>query len=213
MGMNAPLLTVFLLTSIVLALTPGPDMLLSVSRSVTQGRKAGIISGLGSACGVYVHATAAALGLSSLLTYAPVAYDVLRYFGAGYLLYLAWQVSRSGSGFPIKGSSASSASLTAVFRHAVLINLMNPKAILFFVAFFPQFIHPGHVPMLAQAIVLTTVMNLFALGVLAALALSAGSISTWLARRPYAARFQGWLLGTVFGVLAVRLVLADRQGP
>ena len=130
----------FLLTCVALAVTPGPDMLLSLSRSLAQGSRAGIVSALGSAAGFYVHAVAAALGLSGAFAYVPAAYDAVRYAGALYLAFLAWQLLRSGAVLPVSPARVGPASLSRIFRQAFLVNLLNPKAILFFIALFPQFL-------------------------------------------------------------------------
>lgn len=201
----------FLLTCVALAVTPGPDMLLSLSRSLAQGSRAGIVSALGSAAGFYVHAVAAALGLSGAFAYVPAAYDAVRYAGALYLAFLAWQLLRSGAVLPVSPARVGPASLSRIFRQAFLVNLLNPKAILFFIALFPQFLQGDGTAMLGQAVGLTTIINLFCVAVLVPAALTAGRVGRWMADHPRAMRLQSWFLAAVFAGLALRLVLSDRR--
>jgi threonine/homoserine/homoserine lactone efflux protein len=136
------LFAAFVAASVVLALTPGPDMALILSRTFGGGRPQGFAALLGAMSGVVVHTFAATLGLSALIATSARAYDAVKIAGALYLLYLAWGALRSGSALRFEAAGASG-SLRGSYLAGVLINLTNPKIILFFVTFLPQFIDVG----------------------------------------------------------------------
>nr|WP_230507103.1 LysE family translocator [Serratia sp. Lou2A] len=159
---DAATLLLFSGACVALALTPGPDMLLIASRSVSQGRRAGFASLAGIQLGTYCHALAAALGLSQLFVAVPLAYDAVRMLGAAYLLYLAWKTLRSGSS--LQASSGLQAVPTArIFRQGLFTNILNPKMALFVLALFPQFIDPRAGSVVVQMLALATVLNLVGL--------------------------------------------------
>ena len=130
----------FALAALVLALTPGPDMALQLSRTVNYGRAQGLAVGFGAMTGIAVHTTLVALGISVLIIAAPVAFFVLKIVGAGYLLWLAYQAIVHGGGLRIAAAAAQPPSLQQSFLTGVGINLLNPKVVLFFVTFLPQFV-------------------------------------------------------------------------
>ncbi|TDN67558.1 LysE family translocator [Paraburkholderia sp. BL10I2N1] len=198
-----------------LTATPGPDMLLIASRSVSQGRAAGFASLAGILAGTYCHALAAAFGLSQLFLAVPVAYDVVRFAGAGYLLFLAWKTFRS-EGTVLSPSAGMRRYPTGrIFRQGLLTNLLNPKVALFVLALFPQFVRPEAGSIVAQILLLATVLNLIGLCVNGAVILMASRLSNRLSsrltsgRRP--SRVPQYLLGSVFAGLACRLALASRH--
>src|SRR6266576_1375806 len=156
-------LALFAVACLALAATPGPDMLLIASRSASQGRAAGFASLAGIQVGTYCHALAAAFGLSQLFLAVPLAYDVVRYAGAAYLLYLAWKAFRSdGTAFdPASGLPLHP--VKRMFRQGLLTNLLNPKMALFVLALFPQFIRPDAGAVASQILVLATLLNLIGL--------------------------------------------------
>ena len=204
-------LALFAAAALALACTPGPDMLLILSRSLIQGRGAGFASLFGALAGVYVHATAVALGLSELFRAVPLAYDAVRYAGAAYLLYLAWTAFRApGSAFSVS-TDATPLSLGAVFRQGLLTNILNPKVALFALALFPQFVKPeaGHVA--AQILLLATVLNVIGLVVNGSLVLGANRLRRAVAGRIRFRRAPQMVLGTVFAGLALRLAVDGRR--
>ena len=146
-----------------LTATPGPDMLLIVSRSVSQGRASGFATLAGIQVGTYCHALAAALGLSQLFLVVPLAYDVVRCVGAAYLLYLAWQAFRSAGTALAPTAGLRRYPIGSVFRQGLLTNLLNPKMALFVLALFPQFVQPGTGSVAVQIMLLATVLNLIGL--------------------------------------------------
>lgn len=193
-----------------LTITPGPDMLLIASRSVSQGRAAGFASLAGILVGTYCHAMAAAFGLSQLFLAVPIAYEVVRYAGAAYLLYLAWKA------FIAEGPAKSPTALKShfpigkIFRQGLLTNLLNPKMALFVLALFPQFVRPQDGSVSLQILILATVLNLIGFFVNGAVILSASQLSRRL-RTGRPSRLPQYLLGSVFAGLAFRLAIASRQ--
>lgn len=152
-------LILFATASVVLTATPGPDMLLIASRSISQGRAAGFLTYGGIALGTYCHALAAALGLSQLMASVPVAYEIVRWVGCAYLLYLAWKTVRStGSSFA-PTAELRRFSRRRIFAEGLATNLLNPKMALFVLALFPQFVSPGNGSLVVQMLVLATVIN------------------------------------------------------
>ena len=204
-------LTLFAAACLALTMTPGPDMLLIASRSVSQGRAAGFASLAGIQAGTYCHALAAALGLSQLFLIVPVAYDIVRWAGAAYLLYLAWQTVRSQGTLLAPDAAVARQPVGRIFRQGLITNLLNPKMALFVLALFPQFIQPEAGPVAVQILVLATVLNLIGLGVNGAVILMASRLGSGLARHRRWPRLPQVLLATVFFGLACRLALADRR--
>ena len=137
----------FVCSSIALALVPGPDMAFMLARCIAQGRRAGALAALGFNVGSYVHLTAAVLGLSAVLAASTVAFNIIRWLGAAYLIYLGIAAFASKQGaFVVSGSPAAQRSNASIFWQAFLTDVLNPKVIMFFFAFLPQFVdpHAGH---------------------------------------------------------------------
>lgn len=188
-----------------LVLTPGPNMIYLVSRSITQGRRAGLISLLGVAAGFGVYLAAAAAGLATIFVAVPAAYTVLKLAGAAYLLYLAWQAVRPG------GSSAFTPRQLPVdpprrlFTMGLVTNLLNPKIAVLYVSLLPQFINPERGSVALQSLVLGATQMVIALTVNALIVVFAGGLAGFLAVRPTWLRVQRYLMGGVLGALALRL--------
>lgn len=204
-------LALFAAACLVLCATPGPDMLLIASRSVSQGRASGFATLAGIQVGTYCHALAAALGLSQLFLVVPVAYDVVRYAGAAYLLYLAWQAFRSSGTMLAPTAAIRRYPLAVVFRQGLLTNLLNPKMALFVLALFPQFVDPGAGSVVAQMLLLATLLNLIGILVNGAVILTASGVGRLFAGRTRWRRAPQFLLGTVFAALALRLAVDSRR--
>jgi threonine/homoserine/homoserine lactone efflux protein len=194
-----------------LTMTPGPDMLLIASRSVAQGRSAGFASLAGIQAGTYCHAMLAAFGLSQLFLAVPIAYDVVRFAGAAYLLYLAWKTLRASPASTSPAASEARFPIRKIFTQGLLTNLLNPKMALFVLALFPQFVRPQDGAVALQIMTLATVLNLIGLIVNGVVILSASQISQRWARRRRQSRIPQYLLASVFGGLAARLVVASRN--
>jgi threonine/homoserine/homoserine lactone efflux protein len=204
-------LALFAVACLALTATPGPDMLLIASRSASQGRAAGFATLAGIQVGTYCHALAAALGLSQLFLVVPLAYDIVRYAGAAYLLYLAWKTFRARPVAQAPEAGPRQLSVTAAFTQGLLTNLLNPKMVLFVLALFPQFVAPEAGSIVLQFMVFATMINLFGLVVNGAVILAASRLGRLFAGRGRLARVPQMLLGTVFAGLALRLAFDSRR--
>lgn len=204
-------LALFTLACLALTATPGPDMLLIASRSISQGRASGFATLAGIQIGTYCHALAAALGLSQLFLVVPLAYDVVRYAGAAYLLYLAWKTIRSAGTTLAPTAGLQRHSVGAVFRQGLVTNLLNPKMALFVLALFPQFVRPDAGSVALQIMMLATVLNLIGIVVNGAVIVTASRLGRAFAGRGRLRRLPQLLLGTVFAGLAVRLAFDGRR--
>lgn len=200
-------LALFMLATLALNVTPGPDMLYVVASSAGQGRRAGVISALGIGTGTLVHISAAALGLSALLMSSAVAFDAVRFAGAAYLLYVGLRTI-TGRTAPLHAGQVRPAPLGRVFRRGMITNVLNPKVALFFLAFIPQFVDPTRGPVAWQFAALGGMFDASGTVVNTLVGLVAGSATAWLARSPRASRTQQWLTGSVFVALGARLALA-----
>ncbi|GLS17921.1 amino acid transporter [Labrys miyagiensis] len=201
----------FAAASLVLTATPGPDMLLIASRSVSQGRSAGFLTYAGIALGTYCHAIAAGLGLSRLFLTVPIAYDVVRWAGCIYLLYLAWKTIRTeGSAFS-PSPALKRLSGRRILAAGLATNLLNPKMALFVLALFPQFVDPTGGSLLLQMVLLATVLNGIGLVVNGTVILLGSHIRSRLTAMRHFPRLPQYLLASVFAGLAWRLALATRN--
>jgi threonine/homoserine/homoserine lactone efflux protein len=207
---TASLLT-FALVCLGLVLTPGPNMMYLVSRSICQGRKAGLISLGGVGLGFLVYMVAAALGITALLFAVPLAYDALRLAGAAYLLYLAWQVLKPGGRSPFQVRNLSVDSNRRLFAMGLLTNLLNPKAAMLYLSLLPQFIDPARGSVLRQSLVLGSLQIAISLSVNALIAMAAGTIASFLGSRPAWIVVQRWLMGTVLAGLGLRMAFESRR--
>jgi threonine/homoserine/homoserine lactone efflux protein len=201
----------FSLACLALTATPGPDMLLIASRSVSQGKASGFATLAGIQVGTYGHALAAAFGLSQLFLAVPAAYDVVRYAGAAYLLYLAWKTFRSSGTVLAPTVGTRRYSVTTVFRQGLFTNLLNPKMALFVLALFPQFVQPASGSVAVQIMVLATVLNLIGIVVNGAVILTASGLGRLFSARGRWRRVPQYLLGTVFAGLALRLAVDGKR--
>jgi threonine/homoserine/homoserine lactone efflux protein len=202
-------LILFAAAALVLTATPGPDMLLIASRSVSQGRSAGFLTYAGIALGTYCHAMAAALGLSRLFLTVPVAYEIVRWAGCAYLLYLAVKTLRSqGSAFtPSAGLKRLSGK--RIFVEGLATNILNPKMALFVLALFPQFVDPNG-SMILQMALLATILNGIGFLVNGSVILLGSHIRSRLSAIKRIPKLPQYLLATVFAGLACRLALGSR---
>jgi threonine/homoserine/homoserine lactone efflux protein len=208
--MDLPTLLTFTIAAFALAATPGPDMLLVMTRSVAQGRMAGLVTLAGITVGCYFHALVAGFSLSGVLLMAPVMFEIIRWAGAAYLLYLAVQAFRGAGGFQPPRPGAPALPLLKLFRQGLLTNMLNPKVALFFLALFPQFMQPDPDTAVWQALLLACVLSGAGFIVNGSIALVAGRLGEWLSARPAFVRWQNRLLGGVFAAMALRLAF-DRR--
>jgi len=196
---------------VALTLTPGPDMLLIASRSLSQGRSSGFVSLAGIQAGTYCHALAAALGLSQLMTAVPAAYDLVRFAGAAYLAFLGWKAFTSSSSPSAPNEALPTTPLLRIFRQGLVTNLLNPKMALFVLALFPQFVDPTKGSLVAQMLIFATILNAIGLVVNGAVILLASKVGSKLASNVNIAKRLNQLLGAVFTGLAVRLALFSEK--
>jgi threonine/homoserine/homoserine lactone efflux protein len=204
-------LLAFALVALGLALTPGPNMVYLISRSINQGRAAGLISLGGVALAFVLYLLCAVLGITALLLTVPLAYDALRLAGALYLLYLAWQALRPGGRSPFQVRQLERDRPRKLFAMGFLTNLLNPKAAVLYLSLLPQFITPGRGNVLQQSLALGTTQMAISLTVNAAIVLMAGTIAGFLAGRPLWLAAQRWLMGTVLAGLAAHMAVQSRR--
>ena len=201
----------FALVSLGIVLTQGPNMIYLISRSLTQGPAAGIVSLGGVALGFVFYMLCAAFGITALLFAVPYAYDALRFAGAAYLLWMAWQALKPGGRSPFQLKKLQVDGPHKLFAMGFVTNLLNPKIAMLYLALLPQFIDPTVGSVLTQSLVLGTIQTVISVGINAVIALSAGSIGMFLGTRPTWLLVQRWLMGTVLTGLAVRLALETRK--
>lgn len=203
-------LLAFALIALGMVLTPGPNMVYLISRSICQGRTAGLISLGGVALGFVFYMMCAALGITALLMAVPYAYDALRIGGALYLLVLAWQAVKPGGRSPFEVRDLPVDSPKKLFLMGFVTNLLNPKIAVMYLSLLPQFIKPEHGDVLTQSLVLGFTQIVISVSVNAMIAMAAGSLALFLGQRPTWLVLQRWLMGTVLAGLAVRM-LADSK--
>jgi threonine/homoserine/homoserine lactone efflux protein len=201
--------TLFLVAALASIAAPGPDIFYVLSRAISGGKRVGSISAIGIASGEVLHTLLAVLGLAALLKASTAAFLVVKYVGALYLVYLGVRVIRERNELAIQRLGL--ASDWKVFRQGVLTNLFNPKAVLFYVTFLPQFVNPAHGHAQLQLIVLGLTFAVLDVIFLKALACSAGHVSSWLTRKPQNASRVRVGAGTLLVGLGVRLAFADRH--
>ena len=204
-------LLAFALISFGLVLTPGPNMIYLISRSITQGRTAGLVSLGGVTLGFVFYMLCAAFGVTALLFAIPYAYDALRFAGAAYLLWMAWQAVKPGGSSPFHVRKLSFDGPRKLFAMGFVTNLLNPKIAMFYLALLPQFIDPNGASVLDQSLVLGTIHIAISVSVQAMVVLAAGSIARFLGSRPSWLLVQRWLMGTVLAGLAVRIAFEARR--
>jgi threonine/homoserine/homoserine lactone efflux protein len=192
--------------------SPGPNMIYLVSRSIAQGRRAGMVSLLGVAAGFLFYLLLACLGLAAVFTVVPAAYLALKWAGAAYLLWLAWQAIRPGARPLFEPRELPPDSARRLFTMGLLTNLLNPKIAVLYVSLLPQFVDPGRGSVLAQSLALGFTQISVSLTVNACIVCGAGALSAWLARRPIWLRLQSWFMATVLGALVFRLA-TERARP
>lgn len=202
------LLVLFLAAAVIINVTPGPDMLYVLAHALSLGTWAGIVASLGMGLGMVVHTAAATLGLATLLQAVPVAYDVIRYAGAAYLGYLGIRTWLSSNDAAEQTDRHESVPMRTVLWRATGTNLLNPKIVLFYVAFLPQFVNPaiGHITL--QFLVLGMILVIMGLMADVAVALLGGKVGEWLLWRKNARMIINRAAATVFVGLAMRLLVA-----
>lgn len=201
----------FTIAALILVLTPGPNMIYCVSRALCQGRGAGLISLAGVLLGFVVHLMAAALGLTALLIAVPFAFDAIRLAGAAYLLWLAWQAVKPNGVAPFEARLLPDDRPAKLFSMGFLTNLLNPKVAMFYLSFFPQFLHPDRGSVLLQSLALGAIQILVSGGINALLVVGAAGITAFLSKSRGWLLAQRYVMGSVLAALAVRIALSERK--
>lgn len=198
----------FLCASVALTVSPGPDNIFVITQGITRGRKAAIVTALGMCSGISIHTTAAAFGISAIFYSSAVAFNLVKYAGAGYLLYLAFKTIRNSGSIALAPTESLPAG--ALFRRGFIMNVLNPKVALFFLAFLPQFVNPlsGGLPL--QMILLGAVFMLQAVVIFSLIGWFSGTIGRQLLSKPHIAKYFDRLTAGVFASLGLKLALSER---
>lgn len=198
----------FALAVVIIALTPGPDMTFFIGRALAQGRAAGLAALAGAMGGMVVHTALVALGLSALVVAAPKAFLALKVAGAAYLLWLAFQALRQGSALRLPSGAVGARSLAATAAQGLAINLLNPKIVLFFMTFLPQFVQASDPNAAAKLLTLGAVFIVIASLVCVPMVLAAERFSQAMRRSPRIARGIDWLFASVFTAFAAQILFS-----
>jgi threonine/homoserine/homoserine lactone efflux protein len=191
--------------AVAMVMTPGPNMAYLVSRSIAQGPAAGLVSLVGVATGLVSYMLLAAFGITAVLLAVPLAYDAIRFAGAAYLAWMAWNAFRPGGRSPFQVRRLSVDSPRKLYLMGLLTSLLNPKIAALYLSLLPQFIDKTHGSILAQTLELGAVQIVCSVVGNSIWIVTAGSVTRFLARRPFWAKAQRWLMGTVLGLLALRM--------
>jgi threonine/homoserine/homoserine lactone efflux protein len=204
-------LAVFALICLGMVVTPGPNMVYLVSRSISQGRVSGLISLIGVAVGLVFYMASAAFGITSLMLAVPYAYDALRIAGAAYLLYLAWQAMRPGGRSPFQVRDLPPDSPRKLFTMGFVTALFNPKIAVMYLSLLPQFIDPQQGSVLGQSLILGFTQITVSVTVNSMIVFIAGGIAAFLAGRPFWMVVQRWAMGTLLAGFALRMAAEARR--
>lgn len=205
--MEAATLLYFLGASVALTIAPGPDNLFVLTQGIACGRKPAIVTALGMCSGISVHTLAAAFGISALFYSSVAAFHIVKYAGAAYLLYLAWKTIREHAAIKPIADERPAATL---FKRGFLMNVLNPKVAMFFLAFLPQFLTPDTQHFSLWMLLLGSLFMAQAVIIFCLIGYFAGGIGGFLRARPAIAKYFGWLTAGIFASLSVKLSLAER---
>ncbi|MED4780601.1 LysE family translocator [Brevibacillus choshinensis] len=207
--MDLTLLLSFLAVSVLLTLTPGPDILFVIAQSISNGRKAGIATAMGLTTGLIAHTTAAALGITAILYNSAFAFQLVKYAGALYLLYLAYQAIKEGAN-PLTTAVPEKKSPLRLYRTGILMNVLNPKVSLFFLAFLPQFIIPGTGNEPLQMMILGVIFMIQTIILFSAVAVFAGIFGQKLLGRASVGKYVNYGKAILYAGIGIRIALAEK---
>jgi len=202
-------LITFFIASVLLALAPGPDNIFVLTQSALRGKSAGIAVMFGLCTGLIGHSCAVAFGVAVIFQTSALAFSILKYFGAGYLLYLAWGAFRASTE-KIESKPNGSLNHWKLYRRGIIMNITNPKVSLFFLAFLPQFADPTRGPVALQILLLGGLFIAATILIFGSIALLAGTLGEWLNRSARVQKILNWVAGTVFVGLALKLATIKR---
>jgi len=200
----------FLGASVALSFAPGPDITFVIAQGISRGRKAAIVSAMGMCSGISVHTTAAALGISAALYSSAAAFTLLKFAGAAYLLYLAWKALKEPMSPRITARKEETQPWGILFRRGFMMNVVNPKVGLFFLAFLPQFVSQREGGIALQMFLLGLVFMIQAVLVFGLVGCLSGGFGDLLLKRPGITKYFAWLSAGVFASLGLKLALAQR---
>ncbi|PTM96365.1 LysE family translocator [Mycoplana dimorpha] len=201
----------FAVATLLLAATPGPDMTLTISRALSQGKAAALWVVLGTGCGIVVHTLLVAFGIAALITASPAAFMILKTGGAGYLLWLAIQAIRYGSSLTVNAVDGPRMSPLANVSSGFWVNLLNPKVIIFFMTFLPQFVSAGDPHVTGKLIFLGFFFILLGMPVNALVVLAADGLSNWLQNNRKVLRGLDYSIAGVFSLFAVKIFMTTAR--
>ncbi len=204
-------LLLYTIGALIIIISPGPDFIYVTTRGIAQGRVAGLLSAAGISLGLMVHTTLAALGLSALLQTSGIAFQTIKFTGAAYLLYLGIKVFLNKENLIQPGQSAVKFDKLAIVRQGVATNVFNPKAILTFMAFIPQFINPTDKLAAIQISLLGGIIALLAILWFGLVGYFAGTLGKWLCRQALLQRFIQWGTGCILVGLGLRLAFSKNR--
>jgi threonine/homoserine/homoserine lactone efflux protein len=199
----------FLLTSLIVVASPGTGVLFTLAAGLSRGSRAGVIAAFGCTLGIVPHMAAAILGLAALLHTSALAFQTLKYAGVAYLLYMAWDALRAGGTLSVESGVAAGSSARVIVT-AILVNLLNPKLSIFFLAFLPQFVSHDEASPLAAMLVLSAVFMAMTFAVFAVYALFAAAVRERVVESPRVLTFMRRSFAAAFVALGARLAVAER---
>lgn len=205
-----PDIALFIAAAALLTVAPGPDIIYVLTRGIAQGRRAGIAAALGFATGCIFHTLLAAVGVAALIRSSGLAFDIVRYAGAAYLVWIGIQALRHRSSFAVEGSDESKA-LATIYKQSVLGNMLNPKVTLFFLAFLPQFVNAEAGNVGLQMALLGAIFMVQTAVIFGAVATFAGWIGAWMRARPAIGERLNVFAGITFIALGIRVALPDTR--
>lgn len=202
-------LVYFIAVSMLLTIAPGPDILYVMTQSITQGKRAGIATALGLCTGLIVHTTAAAFGISAILQQSAIAFKVLKYAGAIYLFFLAWKAFREKNHL-LSNSTEKNKDTISLYKQGILMNILNPKVGLFFLAFLPQFVNSNAGNISGQMILLGILFMLQTILIFSTVAIFAGILGNKILNRPNIAKYVNNAKAGIFVLIGFKLALTDK---
>lgn len=199
----------FLAAATLLSLAPGPDNIFVLTQSAVHGKRAGIFTSMGLCTGLLVHTLAVALGVAAIFQTSEIAFNALKFFGAGYLIYLAWHAFRAKDE-SLSDGSGKSRSLRQLYFRGIIMNVTNPKVSIFFLAILPQFADPDRGPVFLQFLALGGLFIIAGMLTMIAISIAAGSLGQWLNKSPRAQSTLNKVAGVVFVGLALKIATAHQ---
>ncbi|MDT7514240.1 LysE family translocator [Rhodoferax mekongensis] len=201
---------IFAAAALLMAVTPGPNMIYLISRSLCQGRRAGVMSWCGVVLGFSVHMLCASVGLTALFMAVPMGYELLKFAGALYLIWLAWQAVRPGARSPFEAKELPPQPPHTLFVMGLLTSVLNPKVAIFYLSVLPQFITPNSGSVLVQSLMLGSMQVFIGSSVNLMVTLSAAAMASWFAQHRLWLAVQRYVMGLVLGALALKLLSQQR---